>query len=293
MAIERPISGIHRGAPFHWVGDGFRVTNYLPSGNNFGSKFSPFLLLDYHPPFDYPPTDNEQRGVGPHPHRGFETVTLAFAGGVAHHDSAGNAGVIGPGDVQWMTAGSGILHKEYHEKDFARLGGPLHMMQIWVNLPKVHKMSSPRYQAIVSTQMGCVDLPNKSGQVRVMAGEYMGVRGPALTFSPINMFDIRLKPSGRVPLSFPAQQNTAVIVLNGNVVINGEAVATTLDFVLFENQGEEIAIEASIESHLLLLNGEPIDEPAVQYGPFVMNTEQEIRQAVADFNSGKFGYLED
>lgn len=293
MTAKRKISGIYRGAPFHWVGDGFRVSNYLPSGNNFGAKISPYLLLDYHPPFDYPSTDNARRGVGPHPHRGFETVTLVFDGSVAHHDSAGNKGVIDSGDAQWMTAASGILHREYHEQSYAQKGGPMHMMQIWVNLPKVHKMGPPRYQGILSAQMGRVELPQNGGLVRVVAGEYQGVKGPAMTYSPINMFDIRLNASGRADFSFPALQNTALMVLKGDVKINRQVDAGALDFVLFENEGDDIEIEAMSEAHLLLLNGEPIDEPVVQYGPFVMNTEQEIRQAVVDFNSGKFGYLED
>lgn len=292
MGTKRKISGVYRGAPFHWVGDGFRVSNYLPMGNDFGHKMSPYLLLDYHPPFNYPSIDSGQRGVGPHPHRGFETVTLAFEGSVAHHDSAGNQGVIGPGDAQWMTAASGILHREYHEQTYARSGGLMHMVQIWVNLPKAHKMGPPRYQEILSAQMGRVELPNNSGLVRVIAGEYQGVKGPAITYTPINMFDLYLNAQGRVELSFPAQQNTALLVLDGDVKIN-HTDASALDFVLFENDGEEIVIEAKTTAHLLLFNGEPINESVVQHGPFVMNTEQEIRQAVADFHSGKFGTLED
>jgi redox-sensitive bicupin YhaK (pirin superfamily) len=293
MSNERKINGIYRGAGFHWVGDGFRVTNYFPSSNNFAQKISPFVLLDYHPPFNYPPAPGGQpRGVGVHPHRGFETVTIAFEGSVAHNDSAGNSGVIGPGDVQWMTAASGVLHKEYHEKTFSQTGGPMHMMQIWVNLPKAHKMDKPRYQGIVAGQIPPVQLPDEAGQVRVIAGEYNGVKGPARTFTPINLFDILLNPNGRLSLNFPSHENTALMVLNGDVRINGKN-ATTLDLVLFENEGEEIAVEARTQAQLLLLNGEPIDEPVVQYGPFVMNTQQEIREAIADFNEGKFGHLQD
>jgi len=292
VTAERSISGVYRGSSFHWVGDGFRVTNYFPSGNDLGRRISPYILLDYHPPFNYPPTASEHRGVGPHPHRGFETVTVAFEGSVAHHDSFGNGGVIGPGDVQWMTAASGILHREYHAKEFALAGGTMHMMQIWVNLPKAHKMDKPRYQAIVGEQMGQVELADGSGHVRVIAGSYLGIKGPATTFSPINMFDIRLKAKGRIELSFPSHENTALMIFNGDAKINGETEAGGLDFVLFENDGENILVEAKTDSHFLLLNGEPIDEPVIQYGPFVMNTEQEIRQAFADFNSGKFGFLE-
>lgn len=293
MSTERKIEGLYRGAGIHWVGDGFRVTNYFPSSNNFAQKISPYVLLDYHPPFDYQPTAGELRGVGAHPHRGFETVTLAFAGSVAHHDSAGHAGVIGPGDVQWMTAASGVLHKEYHETTFAKTGGVMHMAQIWVNLPKAHKMDPPRYQSLPAGSMGMVQLPNGAGQVRVIAGEYNGVKGPANTFSPINLFDIRLQANGRVPLSFPAHENTALLVLDGTVQVNGHTEARALDFVLFANEGEDITVEAHTDAQFLLLNGEPIDEPVVQYGPFVMNTQQEIRQAMIDFNSGKFGSLDD
>ncbi len=293
MTIERTITGIYRGAPFHWVGDGFRVSNYFQSGNNFGHRISPFLLLDYHAPFEYPPTDNERRGVGPHPHRGFETVTLAFAGSVAHHDSAGNGGIIGPGDVQWMTAGSGILHREYHEKNFASTGGILHAIQLWVNLPKAHKMDAPHYQGLVATQMGRIDLPDNSGYVRIIAGEYQGATGPAKTYTPMNMFDIHLQPDGRADFSFPAHENTMILVMSGAVIINDKAPATAADFVLFGNAGENITVNAQSAAHLVLLNGEPINEPVVQHGPFVMTTEQEIRKAIDDFNSGKFGELED
>lgn len=289
---ERRINGVYRGAGFHWVGDGFRVTNYFPSSNNFAEKISPFLLFDYNPPYYYPPTENGDRGVGVHPHRGFETVTLAFEGSVAHHDSTGHSGVIGPGDVQWMTAGAGILHKEYHDRAFVKAGGNMHMAQLWINLPKAHKMSPPRYQSLGAAQISVATLPNDAGHVRVIAGEYNGVRGPAETFSPVSLFEIRLNAGGRIPLSFPAEENTAIMVLAGDVRINGNTNVTALDFILFENEGEDIAVEARTEAHLLLLNGAPIHEPVVQYGPFVMNTEQEIRQAFADFRSGAFGSLE-
>jgi redox-sensitive bicupin YhaK (pirin superfamily) len=292
MTIERKIAGIYHGAPIHWVGDGFRVSNYFPSGNNFGSRVSPFILMDYAPPYRYAPTHSQQRGIGPHPHRGFETVTLAFEGSVAHHDSAGNTGVIGPGDVQWMTAASGVLHKEYHEREFARAGGTFHMMQLWVNLPKAHKMDLPRYQALTAEQIGRAEIPDDGGQVRVIAGEYKDVKGPAKTFTPINLFDIRLNAGGQVPLSFPAHENTLLLIMQGEVEVSGQT-AKELDLVLFDNEGEEITVRAKQAAHLLLLNGEPIDEPVVQYGPFVMNTEQEIRQAMLDFSNGKFGYLAD
>jgi redox-sensitive bicupin YhaK (pirin superfamily) len=290
---ERKVTGVFHGAGFHWVGDGFRVSNYFPSGNNFANRISPFFLFDYHAPYTHAPTTQADRGVGSHPHRGFETVTLAWQGSVAHHDSAGNAGVIGPGDVQWMTAGSGILHKEYHEASYARAGGPMHMAQIWVNLPRSDKMTAPAYQGIVDADIGRVTLPDNAGYVRVIAGEYEGVKGAAHTFTPLNMFDIHLNANGRIELAFPAEQNTGLMVLDGKVTVNGKTAAQSLDFVLFENEGERIVVEASAHAHLLLLNGEPINEPVVQYGPFVMNTEQEIHQAIADFNAGKFGQMED
>ncbi|MBA2490344.1 MAG: pirin family protein [Gammaproteobacteria bacterium] len=292
MTTERRIAGIYRGAPIHWVGDGFRVSNYFPSGNDFGSRASPFILMDYAPPYRYPPTDNHQRGVGPHPHRGFETVTLAFEGAVAHHDSSGNEGVIGPGDVQWMTAASGVLHKEYHEREFARRGGNFHMMQLWVNLPAAHKMDHPRYQALTAAQMGRVELPDNSGHVRVIAGEYSGVKGPAVTVTPLGLFDIRLSAGGSIPLSFPAHENTLALVMRGAIEVQGRT-ANGLDLVLFENAGEAITLRASQDAQVLLLNGEPIHEPVVHYGPFVMNTQAEIRQAMIDFNAGKFGVLTD
>jgi redox-sensitive bicupin YhaK (pirin superfamily) len=285
-------SGIYPAPGLHWVGDGFRVAGYFSSIPNAVKRLSPFLLLDYHPPFDYSPV-TRPRGVGVHPHRGFETVTLAWQGSVAHHDSSGGGGVIGPGDVQWMTAASGILHKEYHEQSFAQSGGTFQMAQLWVNLPKAHKMDAPRYQGITAERMGQVTLPNDSGSVRVVAGEFQGVKGPALTFTPIDVLDVRLNAGGKVDLSFPAHHNVAILMMQGSVTINDRAPATLHDFVVFDNDGDQIALVANGDAHLLVLSGEPIDEPVVQYGPFVMNTEREILQAFADFNGGKFGYLED
>jgi len=288
----RGIEGIYAPPRIHWVGDGFRVAGYLSAIPDAVRKLSPFLLLDYHATYEYAPTSH-RRGVGVHPHRGFETVTLAWQGSVAHHDSTGAGGVIGPGDVQWMTAASGILHKEYHEESFGRRGGPFQMAQLWVNLPKANKMAPPRYQPLLAGQMGIANLPDGSGVVRVIAGEYAGVRGPANTFTPIDVFDARLSRGGKLELSFPARNNAAVLVMKGEVAINGSATARSDDFVLFDNVGERISIDASAETQLLVLSGEPIDEPVVQHGPFVMNTEQEIEQAILDFNSGRFGYLED
>lgn len=288
---SREIEGVYRSPALHWVGDGFRVAGYFSEIPNAVRKMDPFLLLDYHPAYAYAPSAH-LRGVGVHPHRGFETVTLAFQGSVAHHDSSGGGGVIGPGDVQWMTAASGILHKEYHEQEFARRGGTFQMAQLWVNLPKAHKMSPPGYQGILAGQMGVVRLPQDAGTVRVIAGEYQGVKGPAKTFSKIDVFDVRLNANGKIDIAFPAHHNAGLLVMKGDVRVNGQK-ASLHDFVVFKNIGERIEAEADSEAQVLVLSGEPLNEPIVQYGPFVMNTEQEIRQAFVDFTSGKFGHLED
>jgi quercetin 2,3-dioxygenase len=288
----RKVEGIYRAPPLHWVGDGFRVAGYFSVIPDAVRKLDPFLLLDYHPTYEYAPAARP-RGVGVHPHRGFETVTLAWQGSVEHHDSSGGGGIIGPGDVQWMTAASGILHKEFHEVTYARRGGPFQMAQLWVNLPKAHKMDAPRYQPLVADQMGLVTLPNDAGAVRIIAGEFQGVRGPAKTFTQINVFDVRLSENGKVDFTFPARQNTSLLVMKGDVTINGSSKATLHDFVVFANDGERILVEASSDAQLLVLNGEPINEPVVKYGPFVMNTEREIEQAFMDFKGGKFGHLAD
>lgn len=287
----RKIEGIYRAPGLHWVGNGFRVAGFFSAIPEAARKLNPFLLLDYHPTYEYSPTARP-RGVGVHPHRGFETVTLAWQGSVAHHDSAGGGGVIGPGDVQWMTAASGILHKEVHEESYARRGGPFQMAQLWVNLPKAHKMSPPRYQSITSDRMGIVALPENAGSVRVIAGEYQGAKGPAQTFTKIDVFDVRLNARGRVEFTFPARHNLGLLVMKGDIAINGTHAAAH-DLAVLENAGERLFIEAESEAHLLVLSGEPIDEPIVQYGPFVMNSAQEIQQAFADFASGKFGHLDD
>jgi len=287
----REIEGVYRPPGLHWVGDGFRVAGYFSTIPDAVQKLSPFLLLDYHPPYDYSPAD-KPRGVGVHPHRGFETVTIAWEGSVAHHDSAGGGGVIGPGDAQWMTAAAGVLHKEYHEQEFTRRGGTFHMAQLWVNLPKAHKRDAPRYQAIEAGDFGVFTLPEASGTVRVLAGEYRGVRGPAKTFTPIDVYDVRLNDRGRVELDFPAHHNVAILVMKCDATVNGTGV-TEIDFVVLEHGAERVAVEADGETQLLVLSGEPIDEPVVQYGPFVMNTPEEIREAFRDFSAGKFGHLDD
>jgi redox-sensitive bicupin YhaK (pirin superfamily) len=272
------------------VGDGFRVYNYIPGANIPQQRISPFLMLDFNAEYDFGPSDHI-RGVDVHPHKGFETVTIAYKGSVAHHDSAGNSGVINPGDVQWMTAGAGILHKEYHEREFSRRGGPFEMVQLWVNLPKKDKSTPAHYQAITREQIANVPLPDDAGVVNIIAGTFNDVKGPAETYSPVNLFDVRLKKGGVLTTSLPAGYNTALLVVNGSAVVNGEQAAQH-SFVLFGNKGEEITIQAGEDSVLLVLSGEPINEPIVSYGPFVMNTREEIIQAVEEFQSGKFGELD-
>ncbi|MNX16076.1 Quercetin 2,3-dioxygenase [compost metagenome] len=290
--VTRPIARVYSAPGLHWVGDGFRVMGFMSAYPELTEALNPFLLLDYHPPYDYTPTTH-RRGVGPHPHRGFETVTLAFEGSVAHHDSTGNAGVIGPGDVQWMTAASGILHKEYHEENFSRQGGTFHMAQIWVNLPKADKMGPPRYNALNAEDMGLVSLPNEGGSVRVIAGEYEGIRGPAKPFSPISMFDVLLNPNGEATFSIPNTNNLAVLIMAGDVTFNGLQKASVNELVVFANDGEHMTVKAGPASRLLVLAGEPIREPIVSYGPFVMNSAREIQEAFRDYSRGAFGHLED
>ena len=270
------------------VGDGFRVFNFIPGGVR-QQRISPFLMLDFAAEHNFSPSERE-RGVDVHPHKGFETVTVAYKGSVAHHDSAGNSGVINPGDVQWMTAGSGILHKEYHEKEYSKRGGPFEMVQLWVNLPKKYKSEAPHYQALSADNMGKLDLPGHAGQVNVIAGQLKDVRGSASTYSPVNLFDIRLNKDGVIDFPVPESHNTALLVVEGNVMVNGQAAAEH-SFVLFSNNGEDISIKASENSVVLLLSGEPINEPIASYGPFVMNTQEEIYQAIQDFQRGKFGVL--
>lgn len=287
----RPVRTVVNGKQFHWVGDGFRVTNLFPSAADLGRHISPFLMLDYHAPYEYGPTDTP-RGVGVHPHRGFETVTLAFEGSVAHHDSSGGGGVINPGDVQWMTAASGVLHKEYHEAEWAKKGGTFHMVQLWVNLPAANKMDPPRYQALTAEAIGSVDLPDGAGIVRVVAGDYAGNRGPATTVTPVNLWDLQLTGAAPVDLTFPATENVAFLALEGSVSVNG-ADLTQGDLVVLDDREGDVRITADGEARVLLLGGEPIDEPIFSYGPFVMNTREEIVQAIDDLNAGKFGHLAD
>lgn len=277
----------------HMVGDGFRVHNFFPSGYTFGYyRMSPFFLMDYNSKVEFPPKDTP-RGVGVHPHRGFETVTIAYQGKVAHHDSAGNSGVIGSGDVQWMTAGSGVLHKEYHEEKYSQQGGPFQMVQLWVNLPAKDKMTAPKYQGIERSQMGLYELPNNGGTVEVIAGEYKNVKGTANTFTPINMYNMRIKKGVSETFSLPETYNTGLLVIEGRIKVNGSDVVNTDHFVLFKNEGETISIEVEEDAVVLVLNGEPIRENLFPHGPFLMNTREEILQAFDDLAKGKFGQLED
>jgi quercetin 2,3-dioxygenase len=287
----RTVEGVHKSTGFHWVGNGFHVSTYFPSQHLPAERVSPFVLMDYGPPKDFPPAARGKRGVGWHPHRGFETVTLAWEGAVAHRDNAGHAGIIGPGDVQWMTAAGGIFHEEYHEEEFTRAGGRMHMMQLWVNLPKKDKMAPPGYQPITTADIPTVPLPG-GGQVRVIAGDYEGAKGPARTFTPITMLDAQLPPGGRLSVAIPASYNALAVVAKGRVRV-GSSTASTGELVLFANDGPRIELVAEEEAHVILLSGQPLDEPVVQYGPFVMNTLQEIERAIVDVNSGKFGPVPD
>jgi redox-sensitive bicupin YhaK (pirin superfamily) len=290
--VKRTIDSVFRGAPQHWVGNGFHVSNYFPAATDTMKRMSPFFLLDYQKPEAYTPT-TRRRGVGTHPHRGFETVTIAFQGAIAHRDSAGNGGVIGPDEVQWMTAGSGVLHNEFHEEEFSRAGGVLHMIQIWVNLPRVHKRHAPRYQALTTDTIREAALPGGKGRVRVISGAYEDVTGPAETFSPAHMLDLRLQPGAEVRLPTPKDYNTALLVLAGEVTANGSRTVSAGEFILFRNDGDEVVVNAQSEATVMFLSGAPIEEPLVHYGPFVMNTVDEINEAIDDFNSGKFGDLRD
>ncbi len=277
----------------HFVGDGFRVHNFIPGGYRLDmERMNPFILLDYGAKFYFPPS-NHPRGVGVHPHRGFETVTIAYKGSVAHHDSTGHSGVIGEGDVQWMTAASGILHKEYHEKEFSRNGGEMQMVQLWVNLPAKFKMSQPKYQGITKEQISKFVLANEAGSVAVIAGEYENIAGAATTFSPINLFNVNLNKNGKAGFSFPATCNSALLVIEGKIIVNGTDEVPTDHFALFLNEGEEFEIASEEGAVVLIMSGEDIQEPIAAHGPFVMNTRQEIIQAFEDYQRGKFGYLRD
>jgi len=273
----------------HWVGDGFPVRSIF-SYNDRSAELSPFLLLDYAGPADFPPTD-KRRGVGEHPHRGFETVTIVYSGEVEHRDSSGGGGLIGPGDVQWMTAAGGIVHEEFHGPEFAKNGGLFEVIQLWVNLRAKDKMAEPGYQAITSAQIPRVELAGGAGLVRVIAGDYHGNAGPARTYTPMNIWDVRLNAGARAEFDVPDDYTTALFVLRGRVKLSGGELVGEAQLANFEREGGKLAVEALEDTTLLLLNGQPIAEPVVGYGPFVMNTQKEIQQAIADYQSGRMGRI--
>ena len=285
-SIQKIISPI---AP-HFVGDGFRVHNFIPSAAGLDmQRMNPFIMLDYNAPVYFPPSEIP-RGVDVHPHRGFETVTIAYKGRVEHHDSSGGGGVIGEGDVQWMTAASGVLHKEFHEQAWSKEGGYFQMVQLWVNLPAQFKMSAPKYQAISNNLMNKFTLENDLGIIEVIAGNYKDVQGSASTFSPIHVYNAKLKSGASVPFQFPSQFNTALLVIEGTITIQEKSVPVN-HFVLMANDAEDFNITASEDCIVLVLSGEPIQEPIAAHGPFVMNTREELIQAFDDYQEGKFGSL--
>ena len=285
----KSIIGIYTSPRTHWVGDGFPVRT-LFSYDNLGKHISPFLLLDHAGPAEFTPT-TERRGVGQHPHRGFETVTIVYKGELEHRDSTGSGGKIGPGDVQWMTAASGILHEEFHSEGFAKTGGTLEMVQLWVNLPAKDKMADAGYQTILDGDIPSIALKDQAGSLRLIAGEFDGHTGPARTFTPIDVWDLRLNGGKLLTLDLHEGRNTALVVLRGTVQVNGVELVREGQLALFERNGQQLSLEANNDAVVLLLSGEPIDEPIVGHGPFVMNTEQEIHQAFADFQSGRFGRM--
>lgn len=285
----KEIVGIYQPGSTHMVGDGFPVRNLFPS-NDLDREVSPFLMLDYAGPQYFAPTDHP-RGVGEHPHRGFETVTIVYEGVLSHRDSTGNAGVIGPGDVQWMTAASGIVHEEMHEKAFARTGGTLHAVQLWVNLQKAWKMSPPGYQTILDRDIPTVALEGDAGRLRVIAGSFRGHNGPARTFTPIELYDLHVKARHRVQLGVPDGHNTAVLLLQGRASVNESREMGEAELIVLKRNGSPVVIDARQDSRLLLMSGEPIAEPIARYGPFVMNTREELIQAVEDYRTGKMGHL--
>jgi quercetin 2,3-dioxygenase len=275
--------------PPHFVGDGFRVHNFIPSNADM-QRMSPFIMLDYNSKH-YFSAKEKPRGVGVHPHRGFETVTIAYKGKIEHHDSSGGGGIIGEGDVQWMTAASGVLHKEFHEGEWSKQGGDFQMVQLWVNLPAKDKMSTPKYQALENKQINRYYLPNDDGEMEIIAGEYNNIKGSATTFTPLHLFNATLKATATLDFDFPKHFNTAIVVIEGDIVINEKDTVKTDYFALLANDGEKFTIKATSNTKFLVLSGAPINEPIVAHGPFVMNTKQEIYQAFEDYENGKFGVL--
>ncbi|MEI2735659.1 MAG: pirin family protein [Rhodoblastus sp.] len=285
----RQVLGIYSAPRAHWVGDGFPVRTIL-SHQHQGEHVSPFLMLDYAGPVKFEPT-TRRRGVGEHPHRGFETVTIVYKGEVEHRDSTGAGGVIGPGDVQWMTAASGILHEEFHSDAFSAKGGDFEMVQLWVNLPARDKMAKPGYQTILNADIPNLALPGAAGQLRVIAGAFAGDKGPARTFTDLNVWDVQLKGGKTAVLDVPEGHTLSVLVLAGTIEIDGKEIVREAQMAVLGREGGAVAIEANADAKFLVLTGEPIDEPVFSYGPFVMNSEAEIRQAFADFNGGRFGQI--
>ena len=285
----KKLSFVQRNNQRHWVGNGFPVRSIF-SYNDRAAEFSPFLLLDYAGPATFPPT-TERKGVGEHPHRGFETVTIVYAGEVEHRDSTGGGGIIGPGDVQWMTAAGGLVHEEFHGPAFAKNGGAFEMVQLWVNLPAKDKLAQPGYQGITNAQIPRVQLPDNAGSVRVIAGDYNGTKGPARTFSPVNVWDVALNAGGRATFKVPAGYTTALFVMRGGIRLAGGETVGEAEIAVLEPAGDKFAVEATADTTLLVLNGEPFAEPVVGYGPFVMNSRREIEQAIADYQDGKMGRI--
>jgi redox-sensitive bicupin YhaK (pirin superfamily) len=290
MTTTRRVLAVHDPNPPHWVGDGFPVRSIFSYDGLGREQLSPFLMLDYAAPRKFDPA-TRRRGVGEHPHRGFETVTIVYQGELEHRDSAGNGGRIGPGDVQWMTAASGVVHEEFHSEKFTRAGGNMEMMQLWVNLPAKDKMAPPRYQTLLAGDIPSVPLPDGAGRLRVIAGEFGGKKGPAKTFTPINVWDLRLNAGKTATLATPDGHTTAIVPMHGRAMINGAQVAGEAQLVIFERSGGEFTISVDSDATLLLLSGEPLNEPVVGYGPFVMTSEREIAQAIRDYQSGRFGSL--
>jgi len=287
--MRKQLKQIHQAPPRHWVGNGFPVHSVFDY-NNLGRELSPFLLLDYAAPYEFPP-GKESRGVGGHPHRGFETVTVVYQGELEHRDSAGNGGKIGPGDVQWMTAAGGIVHEEFHSKQFVEQGGTMQMVQLWVNLPAKDKGAKAGYQTLLKAQIPTVALSGNAGTARIISGSFGDQKGAAKTFTPVNLWDITLSAGKSVDIPLPDGHNSAVLVLQGTVGINGQQQARETELAVFSRDGDQITLTAKSDAKLLLLDGQPIHEPIVGYGPFVMNSRSEIQQAFEDFQQGRMGDL--